>query len=254
MKKDKKETSSNSKKVDRVAFDEEEIRQEIVSILDSTAIEVHKDWQKKLDYQRFKKEYETVVDDLPNVINIFIKLEEIWNINKFLENPTHFINLFQIMSYRIEHTIITYDVEELKTIHHVNMFLIGTLLKLICQISVLVAYLDITQPKYEENSHTKQLIRVLVEGFMKFVKSLTIQYRSIQFHDTHIIAPQKLKKYPMVEDIKTLSDSYIHSNVFASLSAIKEIKHILYCFYNFLRINKDNWKEDCTGCGSGSSS
>ncbi|KAM9991883.1 hypothetical protein ACTFIZ_012540 [Dictyostelium cf. discoideum] len=123
------------------------------------------------------------------------------------------------------------------------MFLLEILLKLLRQITVLVAYLDITQPKYEESSHTKQLIRVLVQGFMKFVKSLTVKYRSVQHHDTHIIAPQKLKKHPLVEDIKTLSDSYIYSNVFASLSAIKEIKHILFCFYNFLRINKDNWKE-----------
>ncbi|KAN0040962.1 hypothetical protein ACTFIV_003498 [Dictyostelium citrinum] len=239
--KDKNETSSNSMKIDRVAIDEE-VRQEIVSILDATAMEVGKDWQKKVDYQKLKKEYETFVEELPGVINTFVKMEETWNLNKFLENPTPFIDLFKIM-HRIDRRIINQDVEELKTIHHVNIFLLGMLLKMVRQISVLVSYLDITLPKYEENSHTKQVIRVLIEGFMKFISNFLTQYKIIQHHDCRIIAPQKLKKYPMVEDIKALSDSYIYSNVYTSISAVKEIKQTLFCLYNFLRINKDNWKE-----------
>ncbi|KAN0040452.1 hypothetical protein ACTA71_008789 [Dictyostelium dimigraforme] len=240
MKKDRKETSSNSKKVDIMLGDD---AQDIVSILDSTAIEVSKDWQKKVDYQKLKKEYDVFVEDLPRVINMFVKMEETWNLNKFLENPTPFIDLFKIMTHKIDSKIINCGIEDLKTIHHVNIYLLGTMLKIIREISVLVSYLDITQPKYEENSHTKQLIRVLVEGLMKFVKSLSVQYRLIQRHDTRMIAPQKIKKYPLVEDIKTLSDSYIYSNVYITVSVIKETKHIVYCLYNFLRINKDNWKE-----------
>ncbi|KAK5581475.1 hypothetical protein RB653_001508 [Dictyostelium firmibasis] len=233
--------NNNSMRIDRGAL-EEEVKQEIVSIIDAASKEVTKDWEKKIDYSKLKTKYEEFVEELPKIIAIFDKMEEIWNLKKFVENPNQFIDLFK-MTHIVDDSILIHEIEELKTIQHLNKYLTGILMKTILKLSTLVSYLDITQPNYEENNHTKQLIRVLAQGLMKYITNMTMQYKFISLHDARIIGPQKLKKYPLVEDIKTLSDSYIYVNVYTSISVVKECKHIVYSLFNFLRINKDNWKE-----------
>eukprot|EP01133_Synstelium_polycarpum_P006280 gene6280-7287_t len=194
-----------------------EAKEEVRRLVEQKKEEVIRIGTVALRSTRLAERYTFIVtSELPKFLDVFIRLEAIWSVEKFLADPSSFIATY-LPQRHITALVDTLAPEDILTLDELSLYLQGYILRMTNILSDLMSLLMSVTPPYETDNHRTILIESLLVPLFLILDALTIHYKQVTKNEGRRVAPSTIDKHKDIQDYRALKDGYEYHSAYTTI-------------------------------------